>query len=113
MKHIHIPTLGMHLGLLLLAAYSINDYPDFFLMVSAAVLITHLVWAVKSKRPMVLSHVIGCGVQLAVFYFGWIDVNSGAFGLGGGEFALLFYGLFLTVSFAVETIHGLLKYTQR
>lgn len=109
MKYIHFPTLLMHLALLILAAVTINHYHDAFLLISGVILIAHMVWAIRSKKQMAVSYVIGCAVQFAVFYFGLIDVHSGAFGLGGGEFALLFYLLALAVLLVIECIIGLFK----
>ncbi len=110
MKYIHYPTLLFHGVLLLLAQMTIHDAPGFFLLASVVLLIFHAAGAAESKRVMAVSHTIGCAVQAAVFYFGIIDVNSGAFGLGGGEFALFFYGIALAVSFVIEWIIGALKW---
>ena len=104
MKHIHLPTLLMHLALLLLARLTINDYHDFFLGIAILVLTAHLIWAFRSKQDFHTAHTLGVILHLLVEYFGWMKISSGSFGLGGGEFAWFFYGLALAVSFAVLSI---------
>ena len=47
MKRFHFPTLFMHIALLLLARYTISDYPDFFLGTAILVLIFHAAWAIS------------------------------------------------------------------
>lgn len=91
MKYIHFPTLLLHGGLLILARLLLNDYPDGFLVIAGISLASHVVWACISRRSPGLSHLLGCCVQYLVFRFGVIAVSGGAFGLGGGGFALLFY----------------------
>lgn len=104
MKHIHFPTLAMHILLLLLARLTINHYHDFFLGVSVAVLTAHVIWAFKSKRDFHTSHTLGMILQLFAGYFGWVRISNGAFGLGGGEFAWFFYEIALAVSFVCHSI---------
>ena len=111
MKYIHFPTLLLHGGLLVFAHAAINHYHDAFLLVSIAALILHAVWSARSKKQMAISHALGCAAQFAVFQFGLIDVNSGAFGLGGGEFALFFYEIALIASLFAAVIIGLFKRT--
>ena len=94
MKRIHLPTLLMHLALLLLARLTINDYPDFFLGCAIVVLILHVGLAIESKRNFLLSHGIGIGL---------FRISGGFYGMGSG-FGWLFYGVALAVSFAVLSI---------
>ena len=104
MKHIHLPTLLMHLALLLLARLTINDYHDFFLGIAILVLTAHLIWAFRSKRDFHTAHTLGVILHLLAGYLGWMKISSGSFGLGGGGFAWFFYGIALAVSFAVLSI---------
>lgn len=109
MKYIHFPTLFLHAGLLLFAQFTINDYPGTFLPVGVLLLVVHAVWAIRSKQLLMPSHLLGCATQFVVFAAGLIEVHSGAFGLGGGEYALLFYQFALVISVVVELLIGLFK----
>lgn len=109
MKCIHFPTLIFHGAMLLFAALTINGYPGTFLPVAAVALILHAIWCARSRQPMAWTHIPGCAVQFFIFLTGLIDVNSGAFGLGGGEFALFFHYINLTVSCCVELVIGLFR----
>lgn len=104
MKRIHLPTLVMHIALLLLARLTINDYHDFFLVVAVLILTAHLIWAFKSKQDFHTAHTLGILLHLLVEAFGWMKISSGSFGLGGGGFAWFFYGIALAVSFAILSI---------
>lgn len=110
MKHIHFPTLAMHFTLLLLARLTINDYPDFFLVVSIAVLTAHIIWAFKSRQSFLYTHCLGMFLHGLSQTFGWVTISNGAFGLGGGGFAWFFYGIALAVSFAVLSILSLVRW---
>lgn len=103
MKRIHLPTLLMHLALLLLARLTINDYPDFFLGCAIVVLILHVGLAIESKRNFLLSHGIGIGLYLLAKPLGLVRISGGFYGMGSG-FGWLFYGVALAVSFAVLSI---------
>ena len=110
MKHIHFPTLALHGVLLVLAQGLLTHYPDAFLLPAIGALVLHLLWCCRSKRPLALSHLLGCAVQGAAFALGIIEVGSRAFGLGGGEFARFFYLLALASSAIIELVVGLFKY---
>ncbi len=107
MKHIHFPTLALHALNLTLACFTINDYPGTFLTIGTAVLFAHVIWCCISPKKLTLSHLLGCGIQ--AMFFTIFDVNSGAFGLGGGEFALLFYAIALVGSAIIEIGVGIYK----
>ena len=110
MKVIHIPTLFLHGGLLVLAGLMLNDYSDGFLLIAGLVLIGHVVLTCVSRRSLSLTHLLGCGFQYLIFRFGLITVGSGAFGLGGGGFALFFYQLALGATALMEVLIDLFKY---
>ena len=112
MKLVHIPTLLMHLALAALAAVTINDYHDGFLLCALIVLTAHAIWSARTERNLLPSHLLGTALQLALFALGLIEVHSGAFGLGGGEFALFFYQIALAVSCVIELPIGLYKWTR-
>ena len=101
-KHIHVPTLLMHIGLLLLARLTINDHPDLFLGVGLIVLTAHVIWACSSRRDFHTAHTLGMLLTLSAEYFGWVRIRSGA--LAGGGFAWLFYTVALAVSFVILSI---------
>lgn len=107
MKYIHLPTLLFHAALNLFGVLTINHYPGTFLPIAIVLLIAHAVWYACSKHNMLPAHLLGCTAQFALYQFGIIDVNSGAFGLGGGEFALFFYEIALTISCAAELVIAL------
>lgn len=108
MKHIHFPTLVLHALNILLAFFTIHDYPGAFLTVGGLLLFIHVIWCCISTRKLTLSHLLGCSIQ--ALFFTVFDVNSGAFGLGGGEFALLFYLIVLAGSAVIELGVGIYKY---
>jgi len=112
MKHLHFPTLLMHLILPALAAVTINHYHDGFLLFALIVLTVHAICCARTERNLLPSHLLGTALQLALFALGAIEVHSGAFGLGGGEFALFFYQIGLTVSCVIELFIGLIKWTR-
>ncbi|MBQ2921346.1 MAG: hypothetical protein IJE58_09235 [Oscillospiraceae bacterium] len=111
MKHIHIPTLLMHIGLLLLARLTINDHPDLFLGVGLIVLTAHVIWACRSRRDFHTAHTLGMLLTLSAEYFGWVRIRSGAF--AGGGFAWLFYTIALAVSFAVLSVLRIVRMIKR
>ena len=108
MKKLHIPTLVMHLLLLLLARLTLRDYPDFFLGCAIVVLILHLGWAIESKGNFLLAHGAGLGLYLLAKPLGLIFTGSGFSGMGG-EFGWLLYGAALAVSLAVHCIVNLIR----
>lgn len=111
MKHIHFPTIALHFFNLILALLTIHDYPGTFLVIGTAVLLAHVVWCLISPRNLSLTHLLGCGIQ--VIFFTFFDVRSGAFGLGGGEFARLFYLFALAGSAVIEIGIGFYKHFRR
>ncbi len=102
MKYIHIPTLALHGGILILASLTLDHYPDTFLALGVPALIGHLIWAIRSKKRLGISHLLGCAAELAIFSLGLIEYSSG--GLSGSEFALFFYQIALGVSAALESL---------
>ena len=108
MKYIHFPTLPLH-GLNMILAFAlIHEYSDAFLFCAIAVLFVHVSWCCISPKPLTHTHLLGCVLQ--VLFFSVFDVHSGAFGLGGGEFALLFYMIALAGSAIIEIAIGLYKH---
>ena len=103
MKRFHFPTLFMHLALLVLARFTISDYPDFFLGTAVLVLIFHAAWAIKSSRNFLIAHCMGICLFRLSQMLGLIQINTDFWGMGG-EFAWFFYGIALAVSFAVLSI---------
>lgn len=93
----HFPTLLLHLALLFDANLTINNFPGFFLPSALVILIAYFICIARRIRAgagwkgILLTFYAGFLLQLWIFESGIIDVNSGAFGLGGGEFALFFY----------------------
>lgn len=110
MKHIHFPTLLLHGLLLVLAKLLMNDIPDGFLWAAGMLLVGHLIWSCVSTRSLAVSHLLGCGIQALVFRFGLIEADNGAFGLGGGGFALFFYLIALGGSAVLEAVIGIVRY---
>ena len=108
MKRFHFPTLAMHLLLLLLARYTINDYPDFFLGTSILVLIFHIVWAIESRRNFLIAHCMGIFLYRLSEMLGFVQIGSGFFGMGG-DFAWFFYGVALAISFVIHSIIRILR----
>lgn len=106
-RYIHIPTLLLHGLLLLNAAFAINEYSDYFLVSSLIALAIYCIYILRQIRKEVSpisicgSFILGALVQFIVFRCGIINVHSGAFGLGGGEFALLIYGFAMVISCVV------------
>lgn len=103
-RYIHIPTLLFHGLLVLNAAVAINDYSDYFLVSSLIVLVLYcifIVWQIRkntSPTRICYSYTMGALLQYILFSREVIQVHSGAFGLGGGEFALLIYGIAMVIS---------------
>lgn len=109
MTYIHFPTLLLHAALTILGAMTINQYHDGFLLVAIVLLIAHAIWHARSKHNMFPAHLFGCIAQFLLYHLDVIDVHSGAFGLGGGEFALLFYEFAMFLSCIIELIIWLTK----
>lgn len=112
MTYIHFPTLLLHLALTILGAVTINDYHDGFLLVAIVLLLLHAVWYARSKHNMLPAHIFGCIAQFFLYHLDVIDVHSGAFGLGGGEFALFFYEIAMALSCILEAIIALIKWAR-
>ena len=110
-KHIHVPTLLMHTGLLLLARLPINDHPDLFLGVGLIALSAHLICSFRSRQDYHTAHTLGMLLTLSAEYFGWVRIRSGAF--AGGGFAWLFYTIALAVSFAILSILRIVRMIKR
>lgn len=108
MKALHLPTLGMHLLLLLLARLTIFNYPDFFLGCAIVVLILHLGWAFASRGNFLLAHAAGLGLYLLAKPLGLISTGTGFYGMGS-EFAWLFYGVALAVSLVIQIILRIIR----
>lgn len=109
MKRIHIPTLIMHLLLLLLAMVTIGDYPDFFLGAGILVLILHAAWAIESKKNLLPAHFLGSALYLLAQPLGLIRIEGGFWGMGS-DFGWLFYGFALIASLALETVIVIVKH---
>lgn len=113
-KWFHIPTFAVHGLLLLSAACTINHYHDFFLISSAILLMGYLiycartVWKRNNPLAILVSYGLGVLVQFFAFHTGLINVHSGAFGLGGGEFALFFYEIALGISCVIVLLISLI-----
>ena len=104
MKHIHFPTLVLHILIPVLARLTMNTYSDAFLFLAAGLLLAHLLWCCLSSRNLLPSHLLGCLFQAAVFGTGLIQADSGFMGLGGGGFALFFYTIALGISAVLEVV---------
>lgn len=109
MKRIHIPTLIMHLLLILLARFTIGDYPDFFLGASIVILIFHAGWAIESKKNLLLAHYLGSGLYLLAQPLGLVTIGGGFWGMGS-DFGWLFYGFALIISLALETVIAIVRF---
>ena len=109
MKHIHLPTLFMHIALLVLAWFTLSDYPDFFLGTAVLVLFFHAAWAIKTSRNFLIAHCMGIFLYRLSQMLGLIQIGSGFYGMGG-EFAWFFYGIALAVSFVVLSILYLMRW---
>ena len=109
MKRFHFPTLFMHLALLVLARFTIFDYPGFFLGTAVLVLIFHAAWAIESKQNFLIAHCMGIFLYRLSEMLELIQIDTGFFGMGG-EFAWFFYGIALAVSFAVLSILYLVRW---
>lgn len=112
MKYVHLPTLLYHAVLTIFGALTINQYHDAFLPIAGFALLIHAAWYAESKHNMLPAHIIGCAAQFALYQLGIIHVHSGAFGLGGGEFALFFYEIAMAVSCILEAIICLVKWAR-
>lgn len=113
MKYIHVPTLLFHAALTVFGVLTINDYPGTFLPIAVFALLIHAAWYAESKHNMLPAHLLGCVAQFALYQLGIIHVHSGAFGLGGGGFALFFYEIAMFLSCIVELIIWLVKLRPR
>lgn len=111
MKHIHYPTLIMHLMLLLLAMVTIGDYPDFFLGAAVLVLILHAAWAIKSSKNLLPAHYLGSVLYLLAKPLGLITIEGGFWSMGS-DFGWLFYVFALIASLALETVIALIRYAR-
>lgn len=103
MKHIHLPTLFMHIALLVLARFTLSDYPGLFLGTAVLVLIFHAAWAIKSGRNFLIAHCMGICLYRLSQMLGLIQIDTGFWGMGS-EFAWFFYGIALAISFVVHSI---------
>lgn len=110
MKRFHFPTLIMHILLMVFAALTLNEYPGFFLGGSLFVLLLHIVWVIKIKGSYSTAHGLGLLLQALAQYLEIIRGDSGAFGLGGGGFALFFYNIALAVSFLLICLIGIIRF---
>lgn len=113
MKYIHFPTLLYHAALMIFGALTINQYHDAFLPIAGLALLIHAAWCAESKHNLFPSHLLGCIAQFALYHLGIINVHSGAFGLGGGEFALFFYEIAMAASCILEAIICLVKWARK
>lgn len=109
MKRIHIPTLIMHFLLILLARFTIGDYPDFFLGFSILVLLIHTGWAIVSKQNLLPAHCLGSSLYLLAEPLGIVTIGSGFWGMGS-DFGWLFYGFALIISLALETVIAIVRF---
>ena len=112
MKRFHFPTLIMHILLMVFAGLTRNDYPDFFLGVSSLVLLAHIAWVIEIKGHYFTAHALGIALHALVQYLGILRGDSGAFGLGGGGFALFFFNIALAVSFTIICLIGIIRFYQ-
>ena len=110
MKSFHYPTLIMHILLILFAVLMLNDYPGLFLGVSVFVLLVHIAWVVERKSRCITTHGLGIVLHILAQHLQIVRADSGAFGLGGGGFALFFFNIALLVSFAVICIIGIIRF---
>ena len=113
MKYTHLPTLLFHAALTLFGALTINQYHDAFLPIAALALLAHAIWYARSKHNMLPAHLLGCAAQFALYQLGVITVHNGAFGLGGGEFALFFYEIAMAISCIIELVIWLVKLSKK
>ena len=104
MKHIHIPTLIMHVLLLALARFTIGDYPDFFLGFSIFVLILHGAWSMESQRSFLPAHSLGLALYLLAQPLGFVSAEG-----IGGSFGWLFYGFALICSLVLESVIAVVR----
>lgn len=110
MKRFHYPTLIMHILLILFAVLALNDYPGLFLGVSLFVLLVHIAWVIERKSRCLTAHSLGIVLHILVQHLELVRVGNGAFGLGGGGFALFFFDIALAVSFAVISLIGIIRF---
>ena len=109
MKRFHYPTLIMHILLMLFAVLTLNDLPDLFLGVSLLVLLMHIAWVIENKGNYFTAHGLGIVLHVLAQHLEIIRDDNGAFGLGGGGFALFFFNIALTVSFVVICLIGIVR----
>ena len=110
MKRFHYPTLILHILLMVFAVLALNNYPGFFLGVSAFVLLAHAAWVIEVKGRYVTAHGLGIVLHALAQHLGIIRGDSGAFGLGGGGFALFFFNIALVVSFTIVCLTGIIRF---
>ena len=104
MKHIHIPTLIMHVLLLALARITVSDYPDFFLGFSIFVLILHGAWSMESQRSFLPARSLGLALYLLAQPLGFVSAEG-----IGGSFGWLFYGFALICSLVLESVIAIVR----
>lgn len=110
MKSFHYPTLIMHILLILFAVLMLNDYPGLYLGVSLLVLIAHIAWVIEHKSRCLTAHSLGIVLHILAQHLQIVRADNGAFGLGGGGFALFFFNIALAVSLAVICIIGIIRF---
>ena len=110
MNRFHFPTLIMHILMMVFAVLTLNDYPALFLGVSVFLLLLHLAWVIERKGRYFAAHGLGITFQALAQYLEIIRGDSGAFGLGGGGFALFFYNIALAVSFVAVCLIGIIRF---
>ena len=110
MKHIHLPTLIMHILLILFARLTLNEYPALFLGISALALLLHIAWVAGIKGAYFPANSLGLLLHILVQVLGFIRGDSGAFGLGGGGFALFFFDIALGANFLIVGIVSIVRW---
>lgn len=107
-KLIHIPTIGLHLFLILIAAATLLSHPDIILWAGGIGLIVHLIWTITIVRkgsaplPICISHALGTVVQFFFLY----NLPVPNLGLGSG-LAHFFYQIMLAV-WTIVLLFGLM-----
>ena len=110
MKHILLPTLIMHVLLIAFALLTMNEYPALFLGGSVLALLLHIAWVIEIKGAYFPAHSLGLLLHILVQVLGIIRGDSGAFGLGGGGFALFFFDIALGASYVSVSIISLVRW---
>lgn len=103
MKRIHYPTLFMHGVLLVMIRLLSYHYPDGFLVSAGLLLLCHVIWSCMSRRSLLLSHLVGCAMELMIFPTGLLSTANAPDSPGTG-LALLFYFAGLSLSLLLEAI---------